>query len=275
MSNNKTIKLTSDQYISAKLSPYLEAIRSSQRPYIRIKAKPAQDVPTTASKFTGKPYWPIGKVYPLDESGHPMMLLAQINFSETPRLNNYPEQGILQFFISANSDTYGADFNQMSRQNNFRVIFHDSIDFIETDSSIPSFNLQSQEIITPITTEHLLTFSEEKGYVSIGDVYFREVFGQDFYSIGEHLNDDNIWDEYNNVSEANGHKIGGYAYFTQHDPRDWKENADYIDALLLLQIDSEGDHILWGDVGVCNFFINKEDLHALDFSKVLYNWDCF
>jgi len=31
---------------------------------------------------------------------------------------------------------------------------------------------------------------------------------------------------------------------------------------------------MWGDCGVGNFFINIEDLKNLDFSDVLYNWDC-
>jgi uncharacterized protein YwqG len=69
-----------------------------------------------------------------------------------------------------------------------------------------------------------------------------------------------------------GHKIGGYAYFTQSDPRDEKE--DRSDWVLLLQMDSQGDDILWGDVGVGNFFIHPDDLKRKDFSKVLYNWDC-
>jgi len=44
---------------------------------------------------------------------------------------------------------------------------------------------------------------------------------------------------------------------------------------LLLQIDSIGEHILWGDVGVGNFFITEDELKRKDFSKVLYNWDCY
>lgn len=31
----------------------------------------------------------------------------------------------------------------------------------------------------------------------------------------------------------------------------------------------------WGDGGVCNFFINADDLANHDFSNVLYNWDCY
>ena len=36
----------------------------------------------------------------------------------------------------------------------------------------------------------------------------------------------------------------------------------------------EQDIVMWGDSGVGNFFINAEDLKRLDFSNVVYNWDC-
>ena len=55
--------------------------------------------------------------------------------------------------------------------------------------------------------------------------------------------------------------------------------------LLLFQMDSEfltdgngnqtGVEILWGDMGIANFFIRAEDLLRRDFSRVLYNWDCY
>ena len=38
--------------------------------------------------------------------------------------------------------------------------------------------------------------------------------------------------------------------------------------------EANGVEMLWGDVGVCNFFIHPHDLAKRDFSKVLYNWDC-
>ena len=70
---------------------------------------------------------------------------------------------------------------------------------------------------------------------------------------------------------TNGHKIGGYAYFTQQDPR--IGNDKFKDYILLLQIDTD-DQIMWGDSGVANFFIHPADLARKDFSKVMYNWDC-
>jgi uncharacterized protein YwqG len=71
-----------------------------------------------------------------------------------------------------------------------------------------------------------------------------------------------------------GHRLSGYPYFTQSDPRGDKKNIqDYI---LLFQLDTDDaeNDIMWGDSGVGNFFIHPEDLKKRDFSKVFYNWDC-
>ena len=43
---------------------------------------------------------------------------------------------------------------------------------------------------------------------------------------------------------------------------------------LLLQIDSTNG-VSFGDSGVANFFISPSDLERLDFSRVLYTWDCY
>ena len=64
----------------------------------------------------------------------------------------------------------------------------------------------------------------------------------------------------------------GYSYFTQEDPRYNKKYIDYD--TLLLQIDSEGEFVMWGDAGIGNFFIPKKSLIEKDFNNFLYNWDC-
>ncbi|MFR6587725.1 MAG: DUF1963 domain-containing protein [Ruminococcus sp.] len=38
---------------------------------------------------------------------------------------------------------------------------------------------------------------------------------------------------------------------------------------------SDSHEIMWGDSGICNFFIHSEALRNCDFSEVLYNWDCY
>ena len=73
--------------------------------------------------------------------------------------------------------------------------------------------------------------------------------------------------------------LTAYPNFIQHDPRtNYSENQENY--ILLLQIDTcftndEDDFfICWEDGGVGNFFIKKSALEKLDFSEVLYHWDC-
>ena len=77
------------------------------------------------------------------------------------------------------------------------------------------------------------------------------------------------------MPDAFGHKIGGYPGFTQEDPRDIAAEDDHD--ILLLQIDTDniGDReIMWGDSGVANFFISRENLKQRNFQDVIYTWDC-
>ena len=68
------------------------------------------------------------------------------------------------------------------------------------------------------------------------------------------MQDDEVMDELNDLFTLIPCQIGGYPFFTQYDPRQEDNNE-----VLLFQLDSQ-DHILWGDSGVGNFFISKEDL---------------
>lgn len=82
--------------------------------------------------------------------------------------------------------------------------------------------------------------------------------------------DDKTFDYFCDHLPTYGCQVGGYPCFTQYDPREY----DYQDYdVLLFQLNTVKD-IMWGDSGVANFFIRKEDLENENFSSVLYNWDC-
>jgi uncharacterized protein YwqG len=85
--------------------------------------------------------------------------------------------------------------------------------------------------------------------------------------------DESLYEEYAEYFSSDGHKLGGYAFFTQEDPRAYLTEGELY--RLLLQLDSDDSiDLMWGDSGVGNFFIKDEDLKNLNFSNVLYNWDC-
>ncbi|MDX2240884.1 MAG: YwqG family protein [Leptolyngbyaceae cyanobacterium bins.302] len=234
------------------------------------------------SKYRGLPYLPLGTEYPTSIDGDALVFLAQINFAEVPVLADYPTSGILQFFISDN-DLYGlefvssgADVSQQfalqQQQNYFRVIYYPevitNVEHLVTDFD---FLLNETEEFVPIENQCRLEFSLREEYVGFSDYQFTKLLGTNFL---QSLNEEDA-DEFLDSEIINnaGNKIGGYAFFTQSDVRELAPVDE--NWRLLLQIDeAENAEIMWGDVGVGNFFIEEKDLRNLNFSRVVYNWDC-
>ena len=81
----------------------------------KISDKP---LPVTCSKFGGVPYWPNNRSdYPKTGKRFPLTLLAQINFSELPQNDVFPDKGLLQFYIW-NAEDIG----------NYKVVYHKDCD---------------------------------------------------------------------------------------------------------------------------------------------------
>ncbi len=232
---------------------------------IKIKATPLkkeEKTGLTQSKFLGNPYLSIGMEYPKDENGKPMILFAQINFSEVPNLPNYPTNGILQFFASP-TEWYSAE------EKNYKIIFHENI---EKESQI-DFSFLTEDLFedSPIECEHKLSFEKSFEYGGIEDFRFDMEFdGKDAYDYQEELTENQV-DEMDNFLNSDGHKIGGYANFTQGDPREYDDK--YENDVQLLQIDVD-DNIMFGDSGIAHLFINEKSLIEKDFSKAWFAWDC-
>jgi uncharacterized protein YwqG len=124
---------------------------------------------------------------------------------------------------------------------------------------------------SPVNCEHSLTFKKETEYGGREDFRFQMDFnGLDYFDFQETLPKEQQ-EQMDNLFYIIGHKIGGYAYFTQSDPRDYNEKSK--DDLLLLQIDTD-EEIMFGDSGVANIFINTNDLKGRKFEKAYFNWDC-
>jgi len=264
------VMLPDGRMASAKLAALLPQLEPLVRPCIRIKASANDNLLLFDNKFGGYPYWPDGKPWPTDRDGQYMYLLAQLNFSKIPPLPGYPDKGILQFYLSAD-DLYGLDFDHPTDQTGFRVVYFED----PVDTALDNFHFldqQKRDSDFPVHRQMELSFSMDKDYYSYADVRFQDELPEEMLSgVQPGKEYQMIEEELEKLYPFDGHKIGGYAYFTQHDPRDTDAYRDYI---LLLQIDSQLDDICWGDVGVGNFFIHPDDLKRKDFSRVLYNWDC-
>lgn len=261
------------------LAPHRTQLEATRRPVARISLQPMAQDDLRASKVGGRPYWREGKPAPKGSDGKPLYLLAQINFSEIPRaLPGYPSQGLLQFFI-ADNDHYGADFDSgygpdvLSVPRGFRVVYWPDVAAAPGDVPVPPPSSESLMLPHDPARPRRMSFEAGEETLSVDDYRFDKLLGGNAYDAVEtfaasrKLDADALLDAVWQRHSGSGHKLGGYPFFTQEDPRTqgpWE---------LLLQLDSD-DEMMWGDVGVGGFFIAPDDLAKADFSRVMYTWDC-
>jgi uncharacterized protein YwqG len=254
------------------LAAHKDEITKTKESFVAIKATPTNDLSLEESKFGYYPFMPLDAEYPKDKEGKYMYPLAQINCKDMPALNDYPTSGYLQFYISGFDDMMGVDFDNLQAQTNFRVLYFEETDITEYKADFSFLDDVMASDMLPVYKPHGLTFELKEEYLGIQDARYLASENSIIKYIEQYPDYDDelyepIYDNYGN----NGHKIGGYAYFTQEDPRLY--NEELKDFILLLQIDTD-EEIMWGDSGVGNFFIHKNDLANKDFSKVMFTWDC-
>ncbi|NJL14094.1 MAG: DUF1963 domain-containing protein [Microscillaceae bacterium] len=282
------------------LEPFRNKFEQSLRPYVEITCEPKKDLDFWACKFGGNPYLPKNASIPKDTQGKEMVLLAQINWAQTPRLEYYPEKGITQFFIAQAEDyLFGIDYDKPTLQKDWRVLHYpditNEVSQLSTDFSFLPHDRQRYER-TPFEFQWKIPkdarawavqmhFTPKESPVLSLDYEFEWLIneGKDFFWHDLVENDKEkgyeVLKEYNALYPPFGHKIGGYAGFSQEDWRKYDKNAHLAKIpqknpwILLLQIQSDA-FFQWGDCGVGNFFIRKEDLIQQDFSRVRYHWDC-
>ena len=242
------------------LKPFEADIEKAKMQSFQITATPCrlEDLKLTDSCFMGRPWLPANTAYPKDTKGQPMLLLAQINFGNMPPLPDFPDKGILQFYISA---------TEWTEMKDYKIIFWEDPS-VET-TLMTDFSFLTEELLenSPIECPHELCFDLVDVYGSAQDVRTKDILTI--------LGSDEITEEQEDMIyklfDGTGHKLSGYAYFTQEDPRYTDKNKNDV---LLLQIDSD-KAIRFGDSGVANFFIPKDALLKKDFSKAWLNWDCY
>nr|DAJ37877.1 MAG TPA: protein of unknown function (DUF1963) [Caudoviricetes sp.] len=238
------------------------------------------------SKVGGLPYWDPAKTYPTDSNGKKMFLLAQINFDQDKAESPLPQSGMLQFFVG-DDDLYGLDYDP-TKQKDWRIVYHEKIDTSVTTEAVEAMGihvpLDNEEVYSPVLKScvfHLvkketwITSMHSDAFDTLTLELAEELFGETEADYGSDVFGD---EQFTLIEEEDSHnknsQLLGHPYFTQEDVREEGSRYD----TLLFQLDSETVDkekiTMWGDCGVGNFFINAEDLQRLDFSNVLYNWDC-
>ena len=243
----------------------------SEVDYIRFELE-EKETHIFDSKVGGAYYVPRDQNLPVNQkTGAPLYLLAQINFEQIPHIKDFPEKGLLQIFISGDDGVYGLDFDNEYSQSGWCLRYLEEVPKLVDESCVYKFQYsEDTELPLEKDTTFLLKDHLDKQVITMNDIHFDEVV--DTYldeNLKEVMQDDEVMDELNDLFTLIPCQIGGYLFFTQNDPRQEDSNE-----VLLFQLDSQ-DHILWGDSGVGNFFISKEDLKNKDFSHVRYNWDCY
>lgn len=263
----------------------LEAL--TQREVIRIKLSLADELAVTDSKVGGVPYIPKGGALPKSAEGKPLFMLAQINCEQLPENSLYPKKGLLQFWIADTEDPlYGLDYDDPCSNDFKRVLYFSTIgETLPIDDFISDYTFDDNHLPFNSKKQFALHFKKDTESISLEEraatqLFFEkwnEAFSTQITTIDEFFEEvpNDICEEINAslLKEPTGHKIGGYPYFTQVDPRE--ENDPHT--LLLLQIDIDnvgGEEICWGNEGgVANFFVSPEDMANCKFDDVLFHWE--
>ena len=263
----------------------LEAL--TQREVIRIKLSLADELAVTDSKVGGVPYIPKGGALPRSADGKPLFMLAQINCEQLPENNLYPKKGLLQFWIADTEDPlYGLDYDDPCSNDFKRVLYFSTIgETLPIDDFISDYTFDDNHLPFNSKKQFALHFKKDTESISLEEradtqLFFEkwnEAFSTQITTIDEFFEEvpNDICEEINAslLKEPTGHKIGGYPYFIQVDPRE--ENDPHT--LLLLQIDIDnvgGEEICWGNEGgVANFFISPEDMANCKLDDLLFHWE--
>lgn len=281
-------------YVKAAEAVYDELKAEHHKEVIYIKAEKVDDLSLEESKFGGFPFVPLGGAIPTNAEGNQLALLAQINCAQLPENNMYPSDGWLQIWC-LEDEMYGFCSDTIQPETNQKVLYipagtqGEPLERVEAmyqpygDEECPLWFVDDQGAIWGMR----LSFTHGQQGITYSDGRFRDLFldrwnkrypeqaVENFYDLPDEIFE-NMVDSHDGPDCA--HQLGGYPYFTQYDPRyefDSAELAKYTE--VLFQIDSQFDtkwDLCWGDAGVRNLFISRENLEALDFSDLLYNFDC-
>ena len=264
-----------------------EIVRRTASQHYRLVLNEEREPSVTSSKIGGKPYWPVGKDFPVDDHGRKMLMVMQVNCTEAGLKSPLPECGMLQWFISTDPDfTYGCRGNYDQEGKGFRIVYHETIDYPEASLDVPTHD-SVDEMLTPVKREVAIDVVAEPTAMGVSDGRFNRLFFDVIKEITGVEHTGKMWYQYlddqdclhyerNLGMKRPCHQMLGYPVYTQDEAR---RDIDRHDTLLF-QLDSQfsttdnKELVMWGDMGSGFIFINHDDLVARDFTRAYYCWDC-
>lgn len=219
------------------------------------------------NKIGGRPYIPLGEEYPLDKNGNPMVLLLQINL-ENIDLKNYNKEGILEIFVD----------RELSWPCEYKIKhFKNNLEYREDITEVENTIVQKPLKITLVKEVEHMPINDYR-FVDTLSKIIEEVTGNktnDVFEIEDFFteNDTDMYEEFLNMNILFG-DFGGYADFTQTDPRPLEDAPEKTECLF--KIDSNlADEIMIGDSGIIFGLISKEDIEKERYENTVVDWDCY
>jgi hypothetical protein len=204
------------------LAPYLDALRATVRPCLRLTLSDAAPKLETDSYLAGYDHE--------DEDGCRFVAtFISIRLGQWPALPGLPPVGVLTCNL--------------------------------TDATRPEWRFEPQSSASTVWPEATAGLAGWRKLAIEGrpddmpilpeDAAFPAAIAAAFEALG-----DDRWQalaDYRKAAGAGGHRLGGYAAFLQDDPRQPQEAADQC---LLLQWDADPAHgLYWGDMGRAHWFV--------------------
>ncbi|MGM9925436.1 MAG: YwqG family protein [Bacillus sp. (in: firmicutes)] len=242
------------------------------------------DIPVGASKFGGLPDLPPHLIFPQYEHGF-LSFLAQMNLSEAKPFdseNLLPARGMLYFFYDAVEQPWGMD---QEDEGCFRVLYYDGgLDALERTAypeatedyfPLPAFRMVFKAFRT-LAEEGMEGEWEEadaKKYDEFKDALTQadSIEGEEGYPEPMHYMFGDPYNIQDNVFEE-------ISYYEHREKLAWDApgiKASVRNMVLLFQMDSDDDlEVMWGDVGVLYFCMDRDDLLNKRFDRVKFILQC-
>lgn len=250
---------------------FFATLQKSELTYVKITPKQGK-TEICASKYGGQPYLPKGMSFPANEAGKPMLMIAQINFSEIPPLENYPTRGLLQFYIDADLITESISSEDL----HYKVLFFENHDPENADpealNSTEFYGQLMDETYDLTIKESTLSFELDKNAV-IGNCYGSDINKATYFpdeSVFEQFDIGTVYEESFPYTSRYVSKIGGYPALDENDPRESTEQVLLFQLCGYENPEDSDDFCAFGEPvnGYISFFISKEDLLKTNFEHV-------